>query len=89
MATMNPTAVQKAENALTNQRTLTRIINNHYKIQDLDDDNNVDTMIRVGLAILKNAQFKELADWFVVEGGPEELEVAVTLGYLITASRMA
>jgi hypothetical protein len=81
MATMNPTAVQKTVDALTNQEILTSIIK---KSEQLAHD---DITIELAGAILNNPDGSKLVDW-LADGKDMAEEIASELASLITAVRM-
>jgi hypothetical protein len=81
MATMNPTAVEKTVDALTNQEILTSIFKKSAQLAH--DDFTID----LAAAILDNPEASKLVTWFT-EGGMREENAASELASLITAARM-
>jgi hypothetical protein len=81
MATMNPTAVQKTVDALTNQEILTSIIKKSEQIE------HEDFTIELAGAILDNPEAGKLVDW-LADGKDMAEQIASALASLITAARM-
>jgi hypothetical protein len=89
MATINPTAVQKTMNALTNQETLTSIMKRCWEIDGLavKESHPLQTdSVNLAVAILDNPEASKLVEWFTKE--VQEDEVSAALAALITAVRM-
>jgi hypothetical protein len=81
MATMNPTAVRKTVDALTNHEILTSIIKKSEQIE------HEDFTIELAGAILDNPEAGKLVDW-LADGKDVTECIASALASLITAARM-
>jgi hypothetical protein len=82
---MNPTAVKKIADALTNQQTLTSIMNKSLQI---DSGYSAFPTVDLAAAILDNPEAKKVVDWFV-GGGADEESVASAIASLLIAARMS
>jgi hypothetical protein len=88
MATLNPTAVEKTMDDLTNQETITSIMNTLAEVTGVSCS---ECMVDLPVAILKNPAAMEIVEWFMpnAEGrSPDEQDLATFLADFISAVRM-